>query len=287
MDNSHCFGGDGNDPSSLAMLVGPPTVALVPPGQCYFGEDFSNATLVGREHITHDTILITFRLPDTSKPLGLSTCACILAKFTIAGEPDPIVRPYTPVSTNAMIGMFQLVIKVYDQGKMSQHLNKLPIGSDVAFKHIQFNVKIQYPFGHKHLTMLVGGTGITPMVQALHAILGTPADTTSITMVFGNKTQSDILCKDLLDSWVEASDGRLKVVHVLSDADNDATWKGERGFIGRDVIQQHCAPPSEDTLVMVCGPPPMYSAVCGPRDQKELSGILNEMGYHAGQVFKF
>merc|ERR1712196_458555 len=118
-------------------------------------------------------------------------------------------------------------------------------------KHIEKNVKIQYPFGTKHLTMLVGGTGITPMIQALHAILGTPGDSTKVSMIFGNKTQKDILCKDLLESWAQNSNGRLKVVHVLSDAADDSSWKGLKGFITRDVLSEHSAAPSEDVKILV------------------------------------
>ncbi|KAK1744419.1 hypothetical protein QTG54_004952 [Skeletonema marinoi] len=48
----------------------------------------------------------------------------------------------------------------------------LPIGGTIKFKHIEFNVKIPAPFTHKKIGMIAGGTGITPMIQALHAILG-------------------------------------------------------------------------------------------------------------------
>jgi hypothetical protein len=34
-------------------------------------------------------------------------------------------------------------------------------------------------------------------------------------------------------------------------------------------------------------PPPMYNALTGPREEKELSGLLKEMGYKTEQVYKF
>lgn len=269
------------------FAVGPPTFAVCPPGQCVIKKDFGPVKLVDRVQISHDSILLTFELPDKAKPLGLSTCACLLCRFTPEGEKEPVVRPYTPVSTNAMVGHFQLVVKVYDLGKMSQHLNALPLGSDVDFKHIDLNVKRPYPFGRKHLTMLAGGTGITPMIQALHAILGNKDDGTQVSLIFGNKTPDDILCKDLLERWVATSDGRLRVTHVLSRTGQSDNWKGSKGYISRELIEKHSAPPSADLLIMVCGPPPMYNALCGPRDQKELTGLLLEMGYNSARVVKF
>lgn len=273
---------------SLSGLVGAPTAACVPPGQCAFGEDFSAAKLLERTQVNHDTILVTFGLPDDTKPLGLSTCACILAMFKEEGATDPIVRPYTPVSTNAMPGKFQLVVKTYEGGKMSQHMAKLPLGNELMFKHIKFNVKIQYPFPKKNIGMLVGGTGITPMIQALHAILGTAGDTTKVSILFGNKTKKDILCEELLTKWQADFKDRLEIVHVLSDAADDTTWTGAKGFITKDLIEKACPPPGEDSMMFVCGPPPMYAALCGPRDKPaEISGILADMGYTADMVFKF
>jgi hypothetical protein len=55
--------------------------------------------------------------------------------------------PYTPISTNADIGYFDLLIKDYpDHKAMSQFLTEtiLP-GDQVAFKHIEFNVKMKLP----------------------------------------------------------------------------------------------------------------------------------------------
>lgn len=279
--------------SSLASAVGPPTAATCPPGQCVLPESWVPAKLLERSAVTHDTLLVTFGLQDESKPLGLSTCACILAKIDEEGSPDPIVRPYTPVSTNKMVGKFQMVIKVYEGGKISKHMEKMSIGDAMDFKHISFNVKMQYPFGKKAITMVVGGTGITPMIQALHAILGTEGDTTQVTMLFGNKTQGDILCKELLEKWAIDFPSRLKIVHVLSHAGDDSSWTGAKGFITSDLIKEHCAPPSDDTIVFVCGPPPMYEALCGPREkggkptEESYKGVLKELGYTADHVYKF
>lgn len=47
-------------------------------------------------------------------------------------------------------------------------------------------------------------------------------------------------------------------------------------------------------MVFVCGPPPLYKAVCGPKGTKddpkaqgELGGLLKDMGYAEHAVFKF
>lgn len=274
-----------------STLTGEPTLALVPVGKCQFTPEFTAVPLLKRWEISQTSFVLRFGLPDESQPLNLSTCACILAKDDLPnreGTPEAVVRPYTPISTNAQIGSFDLLIKNYgEHGRMSTHLCTMKEGEKISFKHIEFNVKIQAPFPYKKVCMLVGGTGITPMVQALHAILGDSSSDTEAIMVYGSKESKDILGMDLLNSWIEKSQ-RFSVTHILSDEPEDSAWEGARGFITKDVLEKQLPPPEDkESIIFVCGPPPLYKALCGPRDEKELSGVLEEMGYTADQVFKF
>lgn len=78
--------------------VGPPVASIVPAGECFFGEDFGAAPLIAKQRVSHDTQVFTFGLPE-GKSLGLSTCACILARGGKDEEGNAVIRPYTPVST--------------------------------------------------------------------------------------------------------------------------------------------------------------------------------------------
>lgn len=266
---------------------------LVPPGQCVFGPTWTSCPLLARVNVSHDTRVFTFSLPDASSPLGLATCACLLAKAS-EGAPadlDGVVRPYTPVSTNAMLGKFELMVKIYPGGKLSQHFDQLQIGQLIDFKHIEKNVKMQYPFKN-HVGMLVGGTGITPMIQALHAVLGTASDQSRVCMLYGSKTATDILGKETLDEWSSSFPSRLSVHHVLSHEDADSAWRGKRGFFSEEmlaaVVESGDFPaPDSASTIFVCGPPALYDAMCGPRDSPELTGLLAKMGYSAEQIYKF
>jgi len=219
----------------------------------------------------------------------LSIGSCILAKGGKDAEGNDIVRPYTPVTSNNIWGRFSLIIKIYPDGAFGKYISNCRVGDEVEFKQIPINVKIQYPFGKKkYYGMLVGGTGITPMVQALHALLGNEKDTSQINMLLGNQTEDDILCDKVLKSWTLTHGEQFDVTHVLSSEPEDSTWTGERGFITKELIEKHFASPTEDVLIFVCGPPQMYDAFCGPRDERDkLSGILSDMGYSVDQVYKF
>jgi len=276
-----------------AWSPGAPTAAYVAPGACAFAAEWAAAPLVSKVAISHDTRIFTFGLEE-GKALGLSTCACLLMKGPKDAEDNPVIRPYTPVSTNAMLGKFELMVKVYPDGKMSQYLEKLDVGQPVDFKHVGGNVKIQYPFdSKKEIGMIVGGTGITPMIQALHCMLGTKEDTAKVAMLYGSKTSKEILAKETLDAWETLCADRFKVTHVLSEEPPETTsWTGARGFITREMIEANFPKPESDCLIFVCGPPALYNVFSGPRDAPgqppaELAGLLKEMGYRTEQVIKF
>lgn len=175
-------------------------------------------------------------------------------------------------------------MRVYEGGALSEHLATMPLGDGLAFKHIPFNVKTQYPF-EKKLGMIAGGTGITPALQALHAVLGAPGDSTEVSLVYGSKTADDILAADVLDAWA-AAHPRLSVTHVLSAEPADSAWTGARGFVDADLVAARLPAPG-DGQIFVCGPEPMYDALCGPRGDPELTGVLREMGYEKEEVVKF
>lgn len=58
-----------------------------------------------------------------------------------------------------------------------------------------------------------------------------------------------------------------------------AGWKYSVGFISDEMIKDHLFPPSQDTLVLMCGPPPMINAACVPN--------LDKMGYDAKLRFAY
>jgi len=285
---------------SPPSLSGKAYKSLVSPGNCQFTEAWTSVPLLERIVVSKSSSVLRFGLPDKSLPMNLSTCACILAKASIhnkdEAKDEDVIRPYTPISTNELVGSFDLLIKDYDGNGLSNHMCKnLSIGDEMEFKHITFNVKLQAPFSQKKIIMMVGGTGITPMIQALHAILG--GDDTDndyeVVMFYGSRTEDDILGRALIDSWAKDYPKKLKVVHVLSDEPTESsTWKGRTGYITREVVEEEAGSSfgpecGDDVIVFVCGPPPMYNALCGPRGEDEVKGMLGDMGYKKDQVYKF
>jgi cytochrome-b5 reductase len=85
------------------------------------------------DKLTHNTKRFVFKLPDPKMRIGLPTGQHItfLAKDS---DGKDVYRPYTPVTDDDTPGAVEFVIKLYDQGKMSQVLAKMKVGDCMQMK---------------------------------------------------------------------------------------------------------------------------------------------------------
>ena len=138
--------------------------------------------------------------------------------------------------------------------------------------------------------LVAGGTGITPMYQLILEMLSNPRDKTEIRLVYGSRTEEDIILRDELDA-LAAAYPNFKVVHTLSRP--GASWKGHTGHINKALLASVLPPPQEGarTKVLVSGPPAFMASISGdkksPSDQGELTGALAELKFDKSQVFKY
>ncbi|TQS32206.1 hypothetical protein Golomagni_07487, partial [Golovinomyces magnicellulatus] len=128
---------------------------------------------------------------DTLTILGLPIGQHVAIKAEIEGE--AVSRSYTPVSNNSDLGVLELVIKAYPDGKLtSQYLAKLEAGDEVLFRGPKGAMR--YHDGLcKKIGMVAGGTGITPMFQLIRAICENDRDLTEVSLIYANRPEQDIL----------------------------------------------------------------------------------------------
>lgn len=246
--------------------------------------------LQDKAQVSHNSQLFRFSFDPTVK-LGLDVASCIITRAPAGqnpeGNPKYVIRPYTPISDPDAKGYFDLLIKVYPEGKMSQHFASLKPGDVVEVKGpIE---KLRYsPNMKKHIGMVAGGSGITPMLQIIDAILKNPDDNTQVTLLYANVSPDDILLKKKLDV-LAAKHPNLKVFYTVDNPTKD--WQGGTGYITNDMVKKGLPGPGDDTLILVCGPPGMMKHISGDKakdySQGELTGVLKELGYTENTVYKF
>lgn len=204
----------------------------------------------------------------------------IAATLPVQPSPKEIVRSYTPISSDENPGYFDLLIKAYPQGNISKHVASLEIGDKIRVKGPK-GAMVYTPNMVKHIGMIAGGTGLTPMLQIIRAVIrGRPknggSDTTKVDLIFANVNQEDILLKEDLDKLAREDEG-FNVHYVLNNPPE--IWPGYTGFCTPEMIKvslaqilNHVQPidltlqanlpaPADDIKILMCGPPPMISAM--------------------------
>lgn len=100
-------------------------------------------------------------------------------------------------------------------------------------------------------------------------ILKREGDKTEISVVDANKTEKDILLRDVFQKLESDSKGQLTRTHVLSHPSEN--WKGLKEYVNADIIREHTFGPSEGSVALLCGPPGMI--------QKAALPALRDWGY--------
>ncbi|TXG73423.1 hypothetical protein EZV62_002002 [Acer yangbiense] len=253
-------------------------VALVAIGAgCLDPESFKEFKLVKRVQLSHNVAKFTFALPTPTSILGLPIGQHMSCRG-IDSLGEEVIKAYTPTTLDSDIGYFELVIKMYPQGRMSHHFRQLREGDYLAVKGPKGRFKYQ-PGQVRAFGMLAGGTGITPMFQVARAILENPDDKTNIHLVYANVTFEDILLKEEIDNLAASFPNRFKVYYVLNNLNQSLEgWEGGIGFVSKEMIQTHCPAPAPDIKILRCGPPPM---------NKAMAAHLNDLGYTTQMQFQF
>ncbi|KAB5536983.1 hypothetical protein PHYPO_G00113540 [Pangasianodon hypophthalmus] len=270
-----------------------PLVTLLDPSEKY------KLRLIDKEVISHDTRRFRFALPSPQHVLGLPVGKHVYLSARIDG--DLIVRPYTPVSSDDDKGFVDLVVKIYfknvnpkfpEGGKMSQYLESLKLGDVINVRgpgglleykgNGQFAIQAdkKSPAEIKKassLGLIAGGTGITPMLQLIRDIMKSPSDSTKCRLLFANQTEKDILLRDELEEIQARHPDKFKLWFTVDQAPAD--WEYSLGFIDADMIQEHLPDPSDDCMILMCGPPPMIQFACNPN--------LDKLGYRQNQRFTY
>ena len=109
----------------------------------------------------------------------------------------------------------------------------------------------------KNVIALAGGSGITPFYSMAAAIVDGIEDF-NMTILYGSRTSDGILLKDEIEALAAKSNGRVKVVHILSEEEKEGF---EHGFINAELIKKYA--PEGDYSVFMCGPKAMYDFCTG------------------------
>lgn len=180
---------------------------------------------------------------------------------------------------DSLDGKYELTIKLVEGGLMSRYiLDNWDVGTSVETSAPEGHFDYQPLRDAQKVLCLAGGSGITPFVSMANAIADGDEDF-EMTLLYGSRNENTILFKDELDA-ISNKCSKVKVVHVLSDKDANASADGyESGFITQELIKKY-APDNEPYSVFICGPQQMYDFL-----NKELAKLNLERKYIRHEMF--
>ncbi|CAO1614850.1 unnamed protein product [Parajaminaea phylloscopi] len=210
--------------------------------------------LIEKKVMSPNTAQYRFALPKKHSMLGLPIGQHLQIQTDVNGK--KVQRSYTPITSDDELGFFELMIKTYPQGAVSSYIGELKIGDYIEVKGPKGQMRYHSELTRK-IGMIAGGTGITPCLQIIQQVLKDQDDNTTINFIYANVKEEDILMKKELDE-LASKHKQFKVWYFLNEAPDN--WKGGKGFITKEAIQDFLPEPAHDSKILMCGPPPMIDA---------------------------
>ncbi|KAI0871427.1 nitrate reductase [Hypoxylon argillaceum] len=251
---------------------------------------WTQAVLSAKTRASPDTTIFTFALEHAAQTIGLPAGQHLTLRLRDPVTREAILRAYTPISAVSARGTLDLLVKVYAHGRMTQALAALPLGAAADFKgpHGRFTylgrgrcavAGQQRQRAVRRFVMVCGGSGVTPMLAVLRAVLADPADPTACVVLDGNRAEADILCRAELDAMLVGNGHRCRLRYVLSRP--GPAWTGARGRIDGDLVAREvgpCTSTDGGEMVLVCGPKPLEESVLS---------IFTKMGWKKDDMIFF
>lgn len=184
----------------------------------------------------------------------------ISVKFLIDGK--YVTRPFSvssaPKATDE--GLLQLTLRRMPGGYVSGWVwDNWKVGTEVRFDGAFGEGYYNALRDTKHVVGIAGGSGITAF-RSIALDMASSHRPEKFTILYGSRSQDDIIFFDELNEIAKASGGAVEVFNILSEPKEG--WEGETGFISADIIKK-LVPDWDNVTYYISGPQPMYDFLDG------------------------
>jgi NAD(P)H-flavin reductase len=138
-------------------------------------------------------------------------------------------------------------------GRVTAALADKEVGDIVGFRGPYGNVFPLEDWKGKNLVFIAGGIALPPLRSVIWNCLDLRDWFKDITVVYGARTEKDLVYKHELKEWQERAD--INLVTTVDPGGETPEWQGKVGFIPHIVEQLGLQ--AENTVAIVCGPPIM------------------------------
>ena len=218
---------------------------------------FSSLVVSKVDHLTPDSVAISFDIPDDLKEQFDFVPGQYL---TLKKHIDEIeVRRSYSICSALGENHLTVGVKHVKGGALSSVLQKALVGEriDVMAPQGQFTAPIG---GHHNYLLIAAGSGITPCLSIATSVLENEADST-ITLIYGNRSTGTIMFRKEIDALKDRYPDRFQLIHVLSRERGDIELLNGRvnGERLSALIDHHLVKISNFDAAYLCGPQQMIT----------------------------
>lgn len=174
---------------------------------------------------------------------------------------ETITRSFSMANTPLEAQKTKFIIKKYPDGKFSNELDEggIEIGASVSVKG-PYGACFRREDRQGPIVLVGAGSGMSPVWSILNDHLNS-GEERDVYFFYGARTRNDLFYLEEIGE-LEANNPCLTFIPVLSEADDDADWEGEKGFV-HEAVDAHLKRLDLDGEgdVYACGPPPMIDAL--------------------------
>jgi len=183
----------------------------------------------------------------------------ISVKFCIDGK--WLTRPFSISSAPmeaAKDGILQITLRKKPGGYVSTWVwDNWQVGSKLKFEGAFGDGYWSSIRDTEHVVGIAGGSGITAFRSIAKDMAATQRPK-KFTILYGSRSQDDIIFFDELNEIAAASNGAIEVYNILSEPKEG--WTGETGFIGAEIIKK-LVPDWDKVSYFISGPQAMYDFI--------------------------
>jgi ring-1,2-phenylacetyl-CoA epoxidase subunit PaaE len=253
--------------------------------------DFHPLKIGSKTAETPDTVTITFALDaDQKEMFGYRAGQYLTFKMQVNGT--ELRRAYS-MSSAPLDGHLSVTVKKVEGGRASTFLHDQVQVGDTIKTALPDGRFVAVPNADKKRTwyLFAAGSGITPIMSILKTVLEEEPMST-IYLLYGNRTETDIIFKDELDKIAQRYENQLFVDYILSKPAKGegglfgmfkrSSWQGMKGRISDDTVLEWLDDHLPQGLEADC----LYYA-CGPGDMAEtIENLLIGKGVAPKQIHK-
>src|SRR3989338_2557184 len=204
-----------------------------------------NTTLTKKKKLKPTVKALHFKL-DNNESLDFKTGQWLM--LDIPNGTTPIRRPMSIASPDKEKTNIEFCIKLNPQGQGTKILHTLQSGTSITLNGPFGQFILKYPT-EADIILIATGSGIAPLKAMIQDLLLTKKAKNNIYLLFGNRTEDEIVYKDLFETLARTRQN-FHFLPILSKPQEN--WNGERGRV-QDLLKKHFINHSKSTDFYLCG----------------------------------